>query len=64
MDNIGDDVDAQSIYGNDVDLCHVCNNDVAHQCVTCNQYIHIFCGTGQSEEGCGQMAFCKQCVGK
>ena len=65
MDNIGDDAGAQSIDRNDVNVCHVCNNDVgnAHRCLTCHRYIHMFRGTGQSEEGYGQKAVCKQCVG-
>ena len=65
MNNIGRyDIDTQPIDRNDV--CHVCKNEVgsAHQCVICDRYIHLFCGIGQNEEGYGQKAVCKHCVGK
>ena len=43
--------------------CGVCGNEVgkAHKCMTCQEFVHIFCGKQIGSEGYGQHCICKHC---
>jgi hypothetical protein len=47
-------------------VCWVCEAEVGkvHQCVTCKNYVHTFCGTPAEgyEEGYGQKVSCSRCL--
>ena len=46
--------------------CSVCKNEVgsAHNCQTCGENVHIFCGNPTGEEGYVQSVVCFNCEPK
>lgn len=43
-------------------LCVICKEEMSnnHVCPGCSQPVHVFCGTGEGEEGYGQMVWCNR----